>query len=81
MDITPAMWTYFKDVIYEEQVVKTGLQEESGEMFSPALYLKKHLNQEIGRILTESFLHRTKDERDHHIVHKEKHLAGGLEKP
>jgi len=44
MDITPAMWNYFKDVVYENEVVKVGLKEESGELYSPALYLKKHLN-------------------------------------
>ena len=78
MDITPAMWKFFKDVIYEEQVVKTGLQEESGELFSPALYLKKHLNTEIKRILTASLNYRTEKEKADHpnAKHHEKHLPG-----
>ena len=84
MDITPKMWRYYLDVIYEEQVVKTGLQEESGELYSPALYLKKHLNQEIKRILTASLKYRTEKEKAESkgpIHHKEKHLPGNREKP
>lgn len=63
--------------------MKTGLTEEGGELFSPALYLKKHFNEEIGRILTASFKHRTAEEETEKtpLRHKEKHLAGGLAKP
>jgi len=63
--------------------VRTGLQEESGELYSPALYLKKHLNQEIKRILTASLKYRTEKEKaEHpHAKHKEKHLPGNKQKP
>lgn len=41
------------------------LYEEGGnEKYSPALYLKKHLTDEISRILTAALEHRTNHEKE-----------------
>jgi len=53
MNISEPMWRLFKDKIYKENVIDAGLKEEGGDdLYSPALYLKKHLTDEVGRILT-----------------------------
>lgn len=53
MNISQPMWRLFKDEIYKKNVIDAGLKEEGGdELYSPALYLKKYLTDEVGRILT-----------------------------
>jgi len=54
MDISHDMWDKFHAEIYPK-VERDDIREEaSGELFSPALYLKKYLAEEIGKRLTES---------------------------
>jgi hypothetical protein len=52
------MWATFLEEIYPEVEKKQIREEISGELFSPALYLKKHLAEEIGKRLTESLKYR-----------------------
>jgi len=53
MNISERMWREFKDKIYKKNVIDAGLKEEGGDdLYSPALYLKKYLSDEVGRILT-----------------------------
>ena len=54
MDISHDMWDKFHAEI-STKVERDDIREEaSGELFSPALYLKKYLAEEIGKRLTES---------------------------
>lgn len=39
-------------------------EEKSGETYSPALYLKKHISKEVGDMLTASFKNRKKREAE-----------------
>jgi hypothetical protein len=50
------MYNHFLDEHYNTVGVKT--KEESGEIYSQALYLKKHLSDEVSRILTKSAAYR-----------------------
>jgi hypothetical protein len=52
INISSKMYNYFLDEHYNTVGFKT--KEESGDTYSPALYLKKHLSEEIGRMLTNS---------------------------
>jgi hypothetical protein len=85
MDISHDMWDKFKDEIYPN-VERDDIREEaSGELFSPALYLKKYLSEEIGKRLTESLQYRQghqaeKNESAIRHAPKEKKMAGGLER-
>ena len=56
INISTAMYNFFLDEHYNTVGVNT--KEESGENYSPALYLKKHLSEEISRMLTNSLKHR-----------------------
>ena len=52
------MWKHYLRQYYEPK--GANLDEEDGnDKYSRALYLKKHLVDELGRILTKSFIHRT----------------------
>lgn len=51
LDITKDMYDYFLDNFYEP--FGSRLTDECGKIYSPALYLKKHLSDEISRILTK----------------------------
>jgi hypothetical protein len=68
------MYDYFLDEHYN--TVGCKLKEESGELYSHALYLKKFLSEEIAKILTKSL------ERKHNKGERRmsKKLPGGLEK-
>ena len=50
LSINRKMWAHFLEEHYEP--IGSKLKEESGDYFSKALYLKKHLSDEIGRMLT-----------------------------
>jgi len=78
MDISHAMWDKFKDEIYPK-VERDDIREEaSGELFSPALYLKKYLSEEIGQRLTDSLNYRLNNQAEQsQSAHKEKKMAGG----
>jgi hypothetical protein len=76
MDISHAMWDKFKDEIYPK-VQRDDIREEaSGELFSPALYLKKYLSEEVGLRLTESLNYRLNHQNEKN-AHKEKKMAAG----
>jgi hypothetical protein len=54
MDITQEMYDEYLREFYEPTGSK--LREGySGQFYSPALYFKRYLSEEIGRILTESY--------------------------
>ena len=80
-DINQKMYEYFLNEFYNP--IGSKEKEESGDFYSPALYLKKHLTEEIGRALTKSLKERHAKEaaedgghQAHH--HKQKTMAGGL---
>lgn len=54
-----------------------GKRESSGELYSPALYLKEYLSTEIKRMLTASLKHRHAKNPEL----KQKLLPGGVTKP
>jgi hypothetical protein len=57
LDITKEMYDDFIDNYYNP--IGSKMKEElSGETYSPALYLKKYLSEEIGKMLTKSYKHR-----------------------
>lgn len=56
MDITRDMWQHYLEQYYEPK--GKNMKEEGGENFSQALYLKKYLTDEIGRIMTDARKHR-----------------------
>jgi hypothetical protein len=63
LDITAEMYQDFMENFYEP--IGSKLKEEkSGETYSPALYLKKHLSEEVGQMLTKSYLNRKKREEE-----------------
>lgn len=76
------MYQEFIEEFYNTIGYKT--KEESGDIYSQALFLKKHLTEEIGRILTESVKYRNcKDndcKEDKKLRKSTKKLPGGLVK-
>lgn len=59
MDINEEMYEYFIKTEYDP--TGCNLVEEGGnDTYSPALYLKKHLSDQISEILTNALKHRTK---------------------
>ena len=54
LDISKAMWTKFQEDYYEPKLATGNLKEVDGSEMSQALYLKKHLTTEIGRILSDA---------------------------
>ena len=68
------MFDWFLEEHYDPIGSKT--KEESGDIYSQSLYLKKHLSDEVGRMLTRSLKFR-KDRGTYGLVKK---LTGGLEK-
>ena len=54
LDISKAMWTKFQEDYYEPKLATGNLKEVDGSEMSQALYLKKHLTKEIGRILSDA---------------------------
>lgn len=68
------MFNFFLDEHYNTVGIKT--KEESGDIFSQALYLKKHLTEEIGRMLTKSAKYR----KNKGLETSRKSLPGGLDK-
>jgi hypothetical protein len=57
LDITQPMYNEFLSDFYEPTGKKMK-EEASGQTYSPALYLKKFLSDEIGIMLTKSYLNR-----------------------
>ena len=51
LDITKGMYQEFLENFYEP--IGSKINDESGRPYTPALYLKKHLTEEISRILTK----------------------------
>lgn len=51
-DITKEMWDYYLETYYKDN--GENQIEESGQKYSPALFLKKHLTDNVSKILTES---------------------------
>ena len=68
------MFDWFLEEHYNPIGSKT--KEESGDIYSQSLYLKKHLSDEVGRMLTRSLKFR----KGKGIFGKAKTLKGGLEK-
>jgi hypothetical protein len=56
LNISKKMYDFFLDEHYNTVGVKT--KEESGDTYSQALYLKKFLTEEIGRMLSNSAKYR-----------------------
>lgn len=69
LDITKEMYDDYMENFYNPTGSKL-TEEKSGEIYSPALYLKKHLSEEVGRMLTNSYLNRKKKEEEGHGSHK-----------
>ena len=64
LDITKDMYDEFINEFYNTTGVKLK-EAKSGQTYSPALYLKKHLSDEIGKMLTKSYLNRKAKEGQH----------------
>jgi hypothetical protein len=80
LDITQTMYKEFLSEFYEPTGSKMN-EEKSGQIYSPALYLKKYLSEEIGRMLTLSYINRLEREKEHELEHsrgKPKKNASGL---
>jgi len=56
LSINRTMWSYFLEEHYDP--IGSKMKEESGDFYSQSLYLKKHLSDEIGRMLTRSLKHK-----------------------
>jgi hypothetical protein len=52
MDISKKMYEDFMDNVFEP--IGSRQTDEHGKLYSPALYLKKYLSEEVSRILTNS---------------------------
>lgn len=76
MDISHAMWDKFKEDIYPKVEENDIREEASGELFSPALYLKKYISEEVGQRLTDSLNYRLNHQAGQ-SAQKEKKMAGG----
>jgi len=63
LDITKEMYENYMENFYNP-IGKKMKEEKSGEVFSPALYLKHHLSKEVGDMLTKSYLNRKKREEE-----------------
>jgi hypothetical protein len=57
LDITKPMYDEFLSEFYEPTGSKMK-EEKSGQTYSPALYMKKFLSEEIGSMLTKSYINR-----------------------
>ena len=80
LDITKKMYDEFLDNFYEPYGTRE--KDENGKIYSPALYLKKHLTQEISRILTAQLKHNTEQQIiKNRGKKKDRKLANGVPKP
>ena len=59
LDISKDMYKYYLRQHYEFKGKDLEEEDGGGEKYSSALYLKKHLSEEISRILTDALNHRT----------------------
>lgn len=57
LDITKDMYDEFIENFYNP-IGSKEREEKSGDLYSPALYLKKYLSQEVGNMLTKSYQNR-----------------------
>lgn len=57
IDISDAMYKFFKKHQYEPKG-KDAIEEGGNETYSAALYLKKHLTEEISDMLSKAMKHR-----------------------
>ena len=67
MDITHEMYQDFLDNHYNP--VGINEREESGDLYTPGLYLKKYLTKEVGDLLTTSMKARMEMEAAHEDKH------------
>jgi hypothetical protein len=81
LDITEEMYQDYLDNFYNPIGSKM-VEAKSGETYSPALYLKKYLMEEIGSMLTKTYQIRKKIEEGKNTgketKKKTKKLANGL---
>ena len=68
LDITKPMYDEYLSEFYQPTGSKMK-EEHSGQIYSPALYLKKFLTEEIGIMLTKSYINRLEREKVHELEH------------
>jgi hypothetical protein len=78
LDITKEMYEDFLDNQYEPFGSRE--KDQNGKIYSPALYLKKYLSEELSRILTSQLKNRIESDTVNNRGKKKKKMANGLPK-